>query len=545
VPFTPAQKLRLMAAYAPVLYLHRDERFVPISPTAYLERAALWDDLAPGSHLRESWGHPTEGGGGLRPPPAFPRAPLLRPGQLTVTPAAAGGDVHFLGEPDGGAFPFTQSDAERALFLDYRGWWEEGEPADFANDPGDVRETTQNRLAFVDRLAQSWGLWRPEDPAEPIPPEVAMLEPFRRRLSADVHAWQSLAVAASEVDPNLISMLSKIASHAGNANLWFIFYHFFYPAHEEELRWCEFVALLNNLGESLPGEVPAAGFDAGGDLGDLVGLHRADYAGDWSTVCVIVRGRPEWMPTAGGSQVLPNDNAQLPPPSYVGFGRRARSLMSDEGRYTFDQLMPVTDEFGVVGERHVKVFAGLGTHNNFATPGQHLSPRNESVLDTACDVNGTDADSDAPVDEKHRKRRLALLGVLKILMGLLLGLPVWPEAGAIALGLESIRGHDPEGGFEDEPTEQAAPSEPQAMIIAPAETLGELALPPEQAWQTAGNDLIDGQIWWPPPLGPAEGYHGAWGVTCAEDPFDARSGMPFPDARAKLIESLALLLEKD
>jgi hypothetical protein len=34
-------------------------------------------------------------------------------------------------------------------------------------------------------------------------------------------------------------------------------------------------------------------------------------------------------------------------------------------------------------------------------------------------------------------------------------------------------------------------------------------------------------------------------VTCAEDPFDARSGMPFPDARAKLVESLALLLEKD
>ena len=264
----------------------------------------MWDDLAPGSHLRESWGHPTEGGGGLGPPPAFPRAPLLRPGQLTVTPAAAGGDVHFLGEQDGGAFPFTQSDAERALFLDYRGWWEEGEPADFANDPGDVRETTQNRLAFVDRLAQSWAPWRPEDPAEPIPPEVAMLEPFRRRLSADVHDWQSLAVAASEVDPDLISMLSKIASHAGNANLWFIFYHFFYPAHEEELRWCEFVALLNNLGkELLPGhEVPAAGFDAGGDLGDLVGLHRADYAGDWSTVCVIVRGRPEWMPTAGGSK---------------------------------------------------------------------------------------------------------------------------------------------------------------------------------------------------------------------------------------------------
>jgi hypothetical protein len=28
------------------------------------------------------------------------------------------------------------------------------------------------------------------------------------------------------------------------------------------------------------------------------------------------------------------------------------------------------------------------------------------------------------------KRRLALLGVVKLLMGLLLGLPIWPEVGA-------------------------------------------------------------------------------------------------------------------
>ena len=172
------------------------------------------------------------------------------------------------------------------------------------------------------------------------------------------------------------------------------------------------------------------------NLGDLVGLHRADYAGDWSTVCVVVPASAESLPSASGNQVLPNNDAQLPPPRYVGLGQRVRSLMSEEGRYTFDQLMNVTDRFGVVGDRHVKVFVGLGTHNNFAAPGQHLSPRGDSVLDTACDVNGTDDDSDAPLDDKHRKRRLAMLGVLKILIGLLLGLPVWPEAGAIALGLE-------------------------------------------------------------------------------------------------------------
>jgi len=134
---------------------------------------------------------------------------------------------------------------------------------------------------------------------------------------------------------------------------------------------------------------------------------------------------------------------------------------------------------------------------------------------------------------------------MKILLGVLAAVPLLPEIGTIALGLESMRQHDPEAGFEDEPTEEAPLSEPQAFIIAPADSLEELAVPPEQAWQTAAADLVNEQIWWSPPLGPDNGYRGAWGVTCAEDPFDARSGMPFPDARAKLIESLTILLEAE
>jgi hypothetical protein len=41
--------------------------------------------------------------------------------------------------------------------------------------------------------------------------------------------------------------------------------------------------------------------------------------------------------------------------------------------------------------------------------------------------------------------RLALLGDGEDPMGLLLGLPIWPE---FALSLESIRGHDREAGLE-------------------------------------------------------------------------------------------------
>ena len=145
MPFTLQQKRRLMRAYAPVLFLHQGERFVPVSPAAYLDRAALWDDSSPGTDLRENWGRPSTA-------EVFPRAPLLRPGQLTLNPFAAGGDVHFLGEQVDGAFPFTQSDGERALFLDFRGWWEEGALPEFGNEPGKVQETTQNRWAFVERL---------------------------------------------------------------------------------------------------------------------------------------------------------------------------------------------------------------------------------------------------------------------------------------------------------------------------------------------------------------------------------------------------------
>jgi hypothetical protein len=240
------------------------------------------------------------------------------------------------------------------------------------------------------------------------------------------------------------------------------------------------VALLNNLHKELPpASTNADQLDTSGGLGDLSGLHRADYAGDWSTVCVVVRARPEWVPTAGGMQELPEDDSDLPAPSFTGFGRRARSLMNEEGRYTFDQLMSVTEDFGVVGERHVKVFAGRGTHNNFAIPGQHPSPREESIFDSACDVNGTDQHSDAPVDDKYRKRRLALLGLLKILLGILLGVPLLPEVGAAAFGLEAMPRDTPESGFGPD-TEDAPPSEAQALIIAPEETLNELALAPRR-----------------------------------------------------------------
>ena len=53
MPLTREQKSRLIAAYEPVLYLHPDERFVPVDPVTFVQSSALWctapagpDDLA-------------------------------------------------------------------------------------------------------------------------------------------------------------------------------------------------------------------------------------------------------------------------------------------------------------------------------------------------------------------------------------------------------------------------------------------------------------------------------------------------------------------
>jgi hypothetical protein len=66
-------------------------------------------------------------------------------------------------------------------------------------------------------------------------------------------------------------------------------------------------------------------------------------------------------------------------------------------------------------------------------------------------------------------------GVVKILMGLLRGLSIWPEVGAIALSLELIRGHDAETGFEGRAhCGGAAVGERKRRSLRPEETLAEL-----------------------------------------------------------------------
>jgi hypothetical protein len=69
--------------------------------------------------------------------------------------------------------------------------------------------------------------------------------------------------------------------------------------------------------------------------------------------------------------------------------------------------------------------------------------------------------------------------VVKILMGLLLRLPMWPEVGAIGLRLEAlIRSLDLEAGFDSSPLRRRRRWRTQATIIAPEEMLAELTLPP-------------------------------------------------------------------
>lgn len=131
MPFTQQQKRRLMLAYEPILLLEERERFVPISPAAYIERAALWSNSDPAAHRKELWGKPQ------LESQALPRQPEVGPGGITVNPFEAGDDK-FLGAVAIGD----------KFFLENWGWDEPGEEAALATDTPDrgrVSEQTLNR----------------------------------------------------------------------------------------------------------------------------------------------------------------------------------------------------------------------------------------------------------------------------------------------------------------------------------------------------------------------------------------------------------------
>lgn len=173
---------RLTKDYTPVLHLHPDESFVPISAQRYVESAALWADKPPFDD-NKSWG----------------TAPLVAAGGVSTVPGTAG----YLGTPN-----FTLADATNERFLELGGW----KTGSGTHEP-DVSAATTNLYAdrgeiktVIDRDLADGKFW----------------------FHTEVFDTQRLtALAAAVKAPDLSSTLRNFTKPT------LLCYYLFYPAHEQ------------------------------------------------------------------------------------------------------------------------------------------------------------------------------------------------------------------------------------------------------------------------------------------------------------------------
>ena len=102
----------------------------------------------------------------------------------------------------------------------------------------------------------------------------------------------------------------------------------------------------------------------------LHGKYTKSYAGDMQCLCVVL---PTFATDSDGGIILPDDDAALPAPAIVGFGRRLRGLRQENdlshGITTrTSQQMRVTTSFEAVG-KHPVVYVAAGTHNFYSSSG--------------------------------------------------------------------------------------------------------------------------------------------------------------------------------
>jgi hypothetical protein len=131
----------LIRAFEPILYFAPGERFFPSDCKRYLERCSLWNAVPPFDD-HNSW-H-------ARGPGSFPK-PFIFPRQISGRSDEPG---TFLGEAQGGSFPFLYTSGSDDGFLDLTGW----------TDGLSVSPTSHNRFANLDQIETLYNSSTSADP---------------------------------------------------------------------------------------------------------------------------------------------------------------------------------------------------------------------------------------------------------------------------------------------------------------------------------------------------------------------------------------------
>jgi hypothetical protein len=538
---THDEQVRLALIYEPLLFLHRDEKFEPISPDRYMTNSAMWCNQ-PVEGVRESWGDC-----GHSVDDDFPRDPLIAMGELSVNAIDLGQPGRtFIGEQGEDGFrPYQVSNEERQLFIQQLSWSIGGADQQFFGAEN-FREaepfSDEMPSYFVDVRDQDSVATIPRDPATPLPPGFE-------------NAFRSLYPTG----------------------FWLITFRFFFAFHEEQLTDCE-----------IDSEVIRA---KRADEFFSENLHGS-YEGDWHALTLLVRNPGTPSQPGDSSTPLPPrpispldlEDGAFPRPEFVGYSRRARGVLVDIGSgvvdnrsYTFMEVASTAAGEAQFTGNHPQAFVARGTHNLYASPGTKTAPKFDSgnlplpveLIDTCLLADNFDyvfkevEEIREKVGNAIDKTKRTGIAVAKILGGAIFGGIVGAWAGAIAAALEGVLDPGPDS-IPGQPDPAPGPNNvpdvgPSQNVDDDQPNFGTVAVPAalvEEVTATLGDEVVavkawDGPItervidrtdgvqpWWEPDGNHPAGYQGLWGARVERDPFDRRSGTRIPAFEANFLNAV-------
>ncbi|SDH35942.1 hypothetical protein SAMN05421505_114137 [Sinosporangium album] len=491
MPLSPSAKADLVARFTPLLYLSPQEPDYPVSPSDYVERAALWNSYPP-HHDKATWGRLSGG----------ERRPLIERGGISLDPAE---DVHGASDPDGDGvaesylgqrndlgYPFL-SPPEGETWLDFAAWQDS---VRVGPDTGNRRTHDRPRPT----LRQPW-----------FTADVWEVDDYLAGLGSNGTA--RFGLRPREV-PKLLGGIVVVA------------FHFLFPWHRQPRR-------RTALG---PQDDPYTG----------------DYEGDWTTFAVIAR-RTDEGPELPADKVAPLHGAfgQRWRGTTPDFEDHATARMQ---LVPWSELLTVNDHPVVVAASGTHNLyphnPPLTAAGDVDPQGMDFGASvAEPVHKLAKDL------ADDPWSRVFMTKVVAgasVGGGLGGLVGAAVGAVVGVLASALEAAEAEKQGWMEQPKLTpDPPPDQDNPlvddweELEQRNVVAPAginaPPLIDTARSELRHWTSAPKEsLVDGSI-----LFTADGerptFAGRWGVRCVDDPFLLRSGIAYPDQRAAVVDALLVL----
>lgn len=484
----------LIKRFAPILFLHPQETFVPVDAKRYFENANLWSAASPSLDNKALWG-----GAATAP---FPRAPLVMAGGLRGLDNEPGTMID-----DVSLIPAVGNE----VFLELGGWKDATELPE-AGVTASSSNVYSGRKAIADLFSKTGAhkdarFW------------------YHAEFIDNAHFFNR---GTMPMGPDI----TKLKADLLPANPSMLCYYFFFPAHTQSV--------------------------SSDTCTDIRAREAACHAGDWQCMAILLDGKPQddpstYTPVFFGCTgfACSEDGSTVRP-----FGEDPENYTAMKVERWRPRSGPAANLPELeANTEHPHLYVALGTHSLYTRPGANVPvfPYDDGPEWCATFDNSTVMPPDwgQPDDHKFLKGLGAFFA--KVMGGFLLGGPVGEIAGVVAAAAEGYY-PSPSGldvvGTGDSPDPDKVPTAGSGMTIRPKGVNVASAGSDVEDWAVQQNLRINRrrydyivdrntQHWWPRDDGET-GFRGRWGQRVTADFIPRRAGPKFPNHAQMFLMAMSM-----